>query len=475
MGKRFHPATGWVLTGLVKAVLIQVGSLFLTGLVCMVGCAVPTPREAPAIDLAEPFAPAGSNEMPAEWWLLFADPRLDGYIADALGQNLSLNAARSRIDQARATMRREGAVLYPGLDTTGGIGFDVAPTGQDGLRGSLTVSASYEIDLWGRIGAGQDALTLDTLARSADLQAMAMALTAEIASVWYGLVESRGQLQLLDQQRQANANVLQLVELRFELGHVGAQDVLRQRQLLEARAGERLQLLSNIAVLEHRLAILLGKAPQGFSAADSDTLPPLPDLPATGLPADVLLQRPDVRAAFLRLQAADLRVAAAVADRYPRLSLSASIGTSSQAGDIFTDWLGTLAMNLFSPIFEGGRRAAEVDRAAAVAEEVFNEYGQRILVALGEVEDALARDSYQSEIVESLKVQVALAEEVVQRSRGSYERGGVAFVTVLEALTSHQALERSLLTAERTQLQHRIDLCRALGGTWDVPPTMIER
>jgi len=196
-------------------------------------------------------------------------------------------------------------------------------------------------------------------------------------------------------------------------------------------------------------------------------LPDLPPLPTTGVPSELLKRRPDLRAAQRRVEAADYPVAAAVAARYPRLSLSASVSSQpSNFNDYLLDPLWTLAANLALPLIDGGRRVAEVERTRAVVSEAVAAYGKAVLQALVEVENALVQERQQIANIEQLREQVQVSSVTLDQARQRYGHGLADFLTVLTALRSHQEVELGLLDAKRQLLSHRIQLCRALGGTW---------
>jgi outer membrane protein TolC len=177
-----------------------------------------------------------------------------------------------------------------------------------------------------------------------------------------------------------------------------------------------------------------------------------------------------VQEAVLRVQAADKRVAAALAERYPRIDLTASLRTSAERpADLFATWLASLAGQLAVPLFDAGRRAAELDRTEAVVAERLAQFEDTALTAIREVEDALARARQQRRRVDSLERQVELARQSIQRLRGRYINGGADFLDVLDALTRVQDLERELIAARRTRLATRIALSRALAGGIDPP------
>jgi len=435
------------------------------------GCSLSQPsRPVAPVSLPATFSDSGSSPLPTHWWLTFTDPVLDTLINQALTDNLSLQSARDRLLQAEALARQSGAALYPTLDATAEV--STSRVHADGNTStvnnkSLGLMAGYEIDLWGRLRSSRDAASLDAEASAEDLQTAAISLTADVAVTWYQLVEQSGQLALLNEQTATNEKVLDLVTLQFRTGQVGIADVLQQRQLIETNRGEKAQISARLKVLEHQLAVLLGQAPNQIQVPQQTVLAELPPLPQTGLPADLLQQRPDLRSAYNALLAADQRIAVAVADRFPQLSLSASLETSGEhTRNLFNDWLTNLSANLLGPVFDAGQRRAEVDRTRAVAAERLHDYGQAVLTALTEVEDALVQERRQREYLASLSRQLELAGQVTRSLRDRYLKGAVDYQRVLDALLSQQQLQRDLLTGQRELLENRITLCRALGGGW---------
>jgi outer membrane protein TolC len=224
-------------------------------------------------------------------------------------------------------------------------------------------------------------------------------------------------------------------------------------------------------VLENQLNLLIGTPPGQLQLPHVAKLITLPSLPSTGIPAALVQNRPDVRSAWYRVLSADQSTAAAVADRFPRLSISAGLSTGGEyADELFDNWLASLAGNLVAPLVDGGLRKAEVARSRAVTEERLHAYGQTVLEALGEVEDALAREARQREYLLSLEKQLDLAQSVIGRVRDRYLNGAEEYQRVLDALLSYQQLQRNYLSGRRTLIQYRIDLCRALGGGWQMLP-----
>ena len=438
------------------------------------GCAARR-TDAPPVEMPAAFSEPGTQAAPAKWWTALGDPQLDALVEQALAGNLDLKSTWDRLDQAAALARQAGADLYPSVTAAAAATRTRTDTGNDPAvyanEFGLGVAASYEVDLWGRVRATADAAALEVRATREDLAAAAMTLAAQVAATWYGLVERTGQLDLLDQQIRTNTDYLELVTLRFRRGKVSAVDVLQQRQLVEATRAERVQVESSAKVLAHELAVLLGRPPAAEVAggAGAGRLPALPPLPATGLPSALLQRRPDTRGAMLRLQEADRGVAAAVADQFPRISLSAGAETTAlEARNLFDNWLADVAANLTAPLLDGGRRRAEVDRTRAVAAERLHDYGRAALAALREVEDALVQETHQARYLASLDQQLDLSAKALAQTRGQYVNGTLDYLRVLAALQSHQDLQRRRLQAAREWVGFRIDLYRALGGGWEM-------
>ena len=437
----------------------------------------------PPVKMPEKFSASGNAAAPDKWWTALGDAELNKLIEQAMANNFDLQGTWARLAQARATVRNSSADLWPTLDGSAGAERSRTVTvvrQRDGTTRrrtvletdlSLGVAASYEVDLWGRILSTRKAAVMDLLATQEDLYAAAITLSAEVADTWYQLLEQRGQLRLLDEQVKTNRDYLELITLRFRHGQVSATDVLQQRQLLESNQGEIAQSGATVKVLQHGLAILLGRSPGDRVAGPGDTLPPLPTLPRTGLPAELIQRRPDIKSARLEVQAADKRVAAAIADCFPRITLSATGDTSAQyLRNLFDNWAASMAANLLAPIFDGGERLAEVDRTRAVVSEELHTYAQTVLEALKEVEDALAQEAQQQKYVKSLGEQVELSRKSTEQTRGNYMKGAGGFLRFLTTLLSHQRLQRSHLQARRELIQHRISLYRALGGSWPMKP-----
>jgi len=331
--------------------------------------------------------------------------------------------------------------------------------------------SQYEVDLWGRIHSLVDAERFRRGASGADYQAAAISLSAEVARAWYQLAEARGQLDIVNAQLQNNEKILRLIRQRLGTGQVRGVDVLRQEQLLAGTREQRTYILANIRLLENRLSVLLGDRPQDRLPTVPDTLRSPPPLPATGIPLDLVRQRPDLQRAFYQVQAADEELAAAISNKYPRLSLNASTSLrSNNFRDVLDSWAYSLAGNIAAPLLNAGQLRAEVDRSRSVRQQRLYEYGQSTLTAFREVEDALAQEQNQAQAITALEDQLRLAEQAYDQLRLQYFNGTSTYLDVLTALDQMQQLRRDLLSARYLLMDYRIALCRALAAAPDATP-----
>jgi NodT family efflux transporter outer membrane factor (OMF) lipoprotein len=434
-------------------------------LLLLTACAGPQNRPSQPVELPAAFSQAGRFSVSDAWWTAFDDRRLDRLVERALDDNLSLRAGYQRLLQARAVADRQRAGRFPTLNATSSAERQESDTA-DSTRFSAGLSASYEVDLWGRVQSLSEAEALRAAASLEDYQAAAVSLSGEIAATWFQLVEQRAQHSLADNQLETNRTVLTVIESRFATGQSGSADVLRQRQLVSASRERLNSITGEIGILQNRLAVLLGQSPGQGSVPDGASLPALPPLPDTGVPAGLVQRRPDLQQAWRVVQAADQDLAAAISNRFPRISIDASVSSrATSASDLFDNWLTTLAGNLLVPIVDGGQRRAEVRRSEAALEALVQEYGQAVLTAVREVEDALAREQQQKQRLKSLEEQIRFADTAYLQLRNQYLNGAVSYIEVLNALQEKQDLQRTILNTRQQLLTTRVDLYRALAGS----------
>ncbi len=443
-------------------------------LLALVGCASKGPQPSFSASSLPALSESGQAIAPDRWWTSFEDSGLDREVNRALGENFDLAAALQRLRAAQAFTRLEASALFPQLDGFLGNQNRFGPRLRES-RINFGLEAAYQVDLWGKIRSRVDAERLRAEATRADYHAVALTLSAEIARTWFALIEAYAQLELLDEQVETNLEGLKAVELRYaEIGEGGGPNVFRQRQLVQSTLEQIIVVKADVEVLEHRLAVLTGQPPQTATYSTGSVFPQLPPLPYTGLPSELLNRRPDVRANYLALAAADRDLAAAVLDQYPRLDLTASlIQTAESPETLFRDWFFSIGGQLLGPILNGGRLRAEVDRTRAVVWQRFDEYRQSVLIALQEVEDGLALERYQIERIEKLEIQVELAGRASEQLLQYFLTNEAAYLDVLSANQSQQRLQRSLLSARLDLILIRIGLYLALAGDFDTRPDAV--
>lgn len=439
------------------------GLLFL-GLLLLTACSHPPPSAQPEASLPDSFSASGTSEPPAEWWTAFEDSQLNRLMDLSLRENFDLLLAWERLQAARALLRREASSKWPALDgRLQGQVQDPEPGSGNSFEAGL--STSYEVDLWGRIQSRVDAERYRSIATAADYQTALLTLSAEIALTYLEFLTAGSQLELIRSQLETNRKIYGSLEGRFAAGQGERADLLRQAQLVEATTSQMYMAEAEVQLLKNQLAVLAGQVPGQLELDDVPPLPKLPDIPQTGLPAELIQRRPDVRGNYNRLKAADEDLATAVSESYPRISISASLTTEeNDFSDIFEDWVSSLAGNLLMPLFDGSRRKSEVERSLALRNQRLYAYSQSVLTAVREVEDALILESRQSQRLDSLQQQVRLAREAQQQLQLQYINGASDFLDVLTALTNEQRLRRDLLSARLDLYETRIALYRAIAG-----------
>jgi NodT family efflux transporter outer membrane factor (OMF) lipoprotein len=407
-------------------------------------------------------SPAASPED-REWWRSFDDEKLDALIQEALEHNFDILQGLARLDQADALTRQSRAARLPQVNIEASALGDWAG---DDTRNRLTKvggALAWEVDVFNRLGSVALARQSEQAARLEDVEAIKLSLSAEVASAYFDAVEQRNQLALLKQQIKVDRDLLELTELRFNAGLTASVDVLQQSsQLAETESlvppNEAL-----LRVSENRLDVLSGKAPDAMDrVADEDAFIDIGDLPFVGVPSDLLLNRPDLRAFRNELIAADADIGRAIAERLPRIVLDGSF--FYEDGLEFTGLAGTLLGSLAQPLIDWGARKAEVERSRALYVEQLAAFSQAYLKAIEDVENTLYQERKQREFLEGLERRRAFLASTVEETRDRYTNGLTDFLPVLDAIKELQRIERVIVRQERALLGFRIQLHRALGG-----------
>ncbi len=411
--------------------------------------------------------------MPEEWWTSFNDTTLNHLVERALENNLELAGSWSQFQASLAQLRSQKTFLWPDIGASARSAVSrPEPDFAGGENLQIGVSASYEIDLWGRIIAGIEAEEFRSEASFFDYQAAAMTVAAETSITYFQLVSAKKQLALVEEQIKTNENIVRLIRARFTGGQIRAVDILRQEQLLESTKEQKIFFETNIEILRNQLSVLLGKPPQNFKSIISDNLVSLPEFPDAGLPLELIRRRPDVQRAYNLVLAADRDMAQAIRNKYPRISLNLSAQLRSNNYDnLFQEWAYTLAGNIAAPLLNAGRLRAEVDRTEAIKNQRLYEYGQTVLVSFREVEDAIIREQKQKERIAVLEEQLKFSRQTNEQLKNEFLNGLSEYIEVLLSLDAQQQLQRDLITARQNLMEIRVSLYRALAGSFETERT----
>ncbi len=426
----------------------------------------------------EASAAAGGTSIMAqpashEWRGFFADARLDEVVALALDQNRSLRASAAAVERVRAQYRVTAAERLPEI----GVGVSATrqrTLGADGATTTYGVNlglASYEIDLFDRLGSLEGAALSRFLAEQETQRSARLSLAAEVTTAWLALAAAQQRRLLNDELRESQRRTLELAERQYALGAASGLERARARAAFEVARGEAAESLSAVTQARLQLELLAGQPlPERLlpAAQDAPAATALPAIPG-GLPAEVLLQRPDLRAAEQRLRAAAFDVGAARAARFPRLTLTASAGTRSADLDgLFKSGSGvwSLVPQIDLPIFDGGARRAQVEVNEASRREALAGYESALQSAFREVADALAVRDQLAERVDAQQAQVAAAEQSLRLAERSYRLGGSSQLELLDAQRQLATAQRSLVSLRQVEQVNRVTLLRALGGRW---------
>ncbi|MBK35795.1 MAG: hypothetical protein CME26_09740 [Gemmatimonadetes bacterium] len=412
------------------------------------------------------------------WWSDFTDPQLDSLIAESSRTNYDLKAAAGRLGTAAAQAKAAGAPLWPQISaSTNGtrqqqvfVGLPIpgqtGPLQTTSTSYGVSLDVTWELDLWGRLGAGRAAAVADRQAATATYNGAKLSLQAQTAKAWFALTESHLQLELARTTLKNYDASVDQIEDRYRRGVRTSLD-LRLIRVERANARDRLQQAEqrhNIAA--RQVEVLLGRYPSGDHEAGK-TLPTVEGHVPAELPAHIVSRRPDLVAAERRLAASVARVKEATRARYPRISLTGSTGRTSDdlsnllEGD-FTVW--RLFGNLVTPLFQGGRIRAGIDASKAKNEEAMAVFASQVLNAFADVQNALEAEGFLAEREIAIDEASSEATSARRLAEDQYRSGLIDLITMLSAQRWAYTAESQLLSIKRQRLDARVNLHLALGG-----------
>jgi multidrug efflux system outer membrane protein len=447
--------------------------------------AVPTAFKEPATPVQAADGSVWQVAQPAEaqprgqWWLAFHDAALTSLVEEANGANANLAAAASRVRQARAIAGIAQSQRSMQVDAGLGAQRGRASTTSLGLPDGTQVpaanafqaqlSASYELDLFGRVANNVTAAQADAGASEASYRSVLLSLQADVAQTYFRIRSTDAELATLDKNIDLRQQSVRVNQSRFDNGDIGEFDLVRAKAELASARADAIALTRQRANLEHALAVLLGRPAANFAAVTAPLLADnLPAIPA-GMPSTLLERRPDVAAAQRAMVAANARIGEARAAMFPSLTLSAQGGGASSALSNMLQWssrswlLGAL-MSL--PVIDGGRNRANVTRSEAVLAESVANYRQNVLVAFSEVEDNLAGLRILASQAEQVDAGVVFARRSADLAQKLYDAGRSSYLELLDAQRNLSLVERNAAQLRGERAVTTVALIRALGGGW---------
>jgi NodT family efflux transporter outer membrane factor (OMF) lipoprotein len=439
-------------------------------------------HNAPSIEARTDAPPAPPLD---QWWIGFQDAKLTEVVQRALAQNLDLAAALTRVQQARAVAKEAGARRLPSgslyASTTslsqstesqiGRLSPIIPGYDRDQNYYDLGVSASWETDLFGSLRRGSEAATAEAQAAEAMRTGTRITIASEAADAYLQIRGAQARLSFAHGQVETDQHLVDLVRQRRNAG-VASDRELAQAEALLSGARATIPLLDTILESQlNRLDVLMGAQP-GTYAADLRIvvdLPAVPSIPATAAPMDLLRRRPDVIAAEREVAASNARIGQALAEYYPKLSLSGIVGSSALAPAHLFEQQGFQPIGVAGlrwRLFDFGRVDAEVKQARGANAEALLHYRSSVLHAAEDVEDAFTLLVQSENRRSSLVMEIAQLQRVRDRSEESYDAGVIGLTDVLDADRQLLAARDELAVSRETAARAAVGSFRALGGGW---------
>jgi len=463
---------GWIASGIVAATLLG-------------GCAIGPNYKRPAVAEPQTFRGQATVEAAsladAPWWEIFRDPILKDLIQEALRNNYDVRIAAARVQEARANFVVTRSDLYPSLDYGGGVSKSKITPGVLGGPGgpapsasnfyAATLAMSWELDIWGRIRRSTEAARAALLASEDARRGVWLTLVSDLAQAYFELLALDVQLQIARDSRDAYQYTFDLFQDRFTLGVASKLETSRAQGALGEAQANIPQLESAVVAKENQISILLGKSPgpmlRGRPMYEQPVVPVVP----AGLPSALLERRPDLRQVEQQLESANARIGVAKAEFFPKLSLTALLGTASPEVSALTGGNATIwavAGMLSGPLFNAGRTLGNYRASLAQWEQAKLQYEQAVLTALREVSDALTALGKLSEAETGQGGAVKALEEAVEHATDRYRQGLANYFEVLEAQQQLYPAQNALAQIRRDRLLAHVRLYKALGGGWSL-------
>jgi len=420
------------------------------------------------------------HELRGKWWEVFNDELLNRLAEQVDVSNQSLARAEAQYRQAAALIDQARAAYYPNLGgelsvtrsrasgTTGAQGSGQPVSRPAVTNRDLAVNASWEADVWGRIGRTVEASVAGAQASRADLEAARLSAQAQLAQSYFQLRALDAQKQLLDDTLAAFEKSLQLTQNRYTAGVAAKADVVQAQTQLKTTQAQAIDIGVSRAQLEHAIALLVGKAPSELSIARAPLAASPPSIPA-GLPSELLERRPDIAAAERRAAAANAQIGVAKAAFFPSFTMAAAAGYQSSS---MAQWLTapsrfwSIGPALALSLFDGGLRRSQSEQAIAAYDASVALYRQTVLTGFAEVEDNLAALRILEQEAQVQAEAVQTARQSLELTLNQYKAGTVSYLNVTAAQATALGNERTAVDILNRRLAASVQLIKALGGGW---------
>ncbi|MEO8134825.1 MAG: efflux transporter outer membrane subunit [Betaproteobacteria bacterium] len=449
----------------------------------MTGCAVGPAYQRPAVDLPAAFpeaadhGPAGAV-LPADWWKLYRDPRLDELVAATLANNSDLRLAVAQVEEAEAVAREAGAAYFPEIDASGasnrsGLSTATAvpsPAGVSTARTDhrFTLGTTFELDFWGKLRNASGSARARLLATRYARDVVTLTLSSTTAQAYFTLRSLDAQIAVTRTSIASREASTGIVRDRVRAGYASDLDLAQTNISLSTARALLRDLQRQRSLIEHQLGTLTAKLDLKLAAVDTLELP-TPAVPPPGLPSSLVERRPDIRVAEQNLMSANALIGVARAAQLPTFSLTGYLGGQSESlSDIILNpariW--QIGIGVLFPVFDSGRYAARTEQAEARQRQALASYRKSVETAFRDVGDALSNVRQSVATEEDLRAAAAASREALRIARARYGAGYSAYLDVLDAERSLNDAELAIVRNRQAQLSYTVDLIKAVGGGW---------
>jgi NodT family efflux transporter outer membrane factor (OMF) lipoprotein len=462
------------------------GNICVLSMLLVAGCTVGPNYRRPAAEVPATYKEVGNwkqaqpndQNLGGNWWEMFQDPQLNTLESQVNVSNQNLKAAEAQYTQARALVRYSRADYFPTI--TGGVSAtrnrisqnrpaSVVANGTTYNDFQIPFELSYEVDVWGRVRRTVESYREQAQASAADLATVNLSMHAQLALDYFQARTLDAEEQLLNSTVTQYQQALDLIESRYAGGLASDLEVQQAKTQLETTRAEAIDVGVARAQYEHAVAVLIGKPPADFSLAALPLTAPPPRIPP-GLPSELLERRPDIAAAERRMASANAQIGVAKAAYYPTISLGATGGFES--GVISTlisgpSILWSAGGSAIAPIFDAGRRRANLDQAIAAYDQTVANYRETVLTGFQQVEDNLAALRILENEAQVQEKAVVAAQKYLELANTRYVGGVTSYLEVTTAQSAALSDEITAVNILGRRMVDAVTLVQALGGGWN--------